>query len=214
MPNRCPDYPDALHTVNDAMRFAESITTFEINKAMLFTPGGGACEVYLVALRGTDKSWDKNDVLGIPACLRAFLNLKNIYFNEVKDAIINTVPCGYSLVLIGHSMGGMILQQIAADKEINEKYIVLNLLTIGSPFVRTFGRKCSFRRVADRADIFPWLGFSVVANIFTHRPVYKSNGYFGNIDGAHTDSYRLSGTWLDYDCFGVYRGGNVIVFSH
>lgn len=212
MPNQLPDYPDALHTLNDAMRFTESRTTFEINKAMLFTPGEEARDIYLVALRGTDESWDKNDVLGIPACLRAFLNLKNIYFNEVKDAIINTVPCGSSLVLVGHSFGGMVLQQISADKEINRKYILLNLLNIGSPFVRTFGRKCPLRRVADRADIFPWLGFSVVANIFTHRPVYKRNGYFGNIQGAHTDSYRTSEAWFDYDCFGIYKGGNVIAF--
>lgn len=206
------DYPDALHTLNDAMHFAESRTTFEINKAMLISPGDEIRDVYLVALRGTDSSWDKNDVLSIPVCLRAFLNLKNIYFNKVKDAIFNTVPCGSSLVLVGHSMGGMILQQIAADKEINKKYLILNLLNIGSPYVITIGRTCPFRRVADRADIFPWLGFSAVANIFTHRPVYKNNGYFGNIEGAHTDSYRLSESWLDYDCFGIYKGGNVIAF--
>lgn len=212
MPNLLPDYPDALHTLNDAMRYAESRKTFEINKTTLFTPGEEAREIYLVALRGTNNSWDKNDVLSIPVCLRTFLNLKSIYFNEVKDAIINTVPCGSSLALVGHSLGGMILQQIAADKEINEKYILLNLLNIGSPYVRTIGRTCPFRRFADRADIFPWLGFSVVANIFTHKPVYKSNGYFGNPLGAHTDSYRMSGAWLDYDCFGIYKGGNVIVF--
>lgn len=214
MPNLIRDYPDALHTLNDAMHFAESRTTFEINKTMLFTPGDEARDVYLVALRGTNSSWDKNDVLSIPVCLRTFLNLKNIYFNEVKEAIINTVPCGASLVLVGHSLGGMILQQISADKEINKKYILLNLLNIGSPFVRTIGRKCSFRRVVDRADIVPWLGFSVVANIFTHKPVFKSNGYFGNPLGAHTDSYRMSRAWLDYDCFGIYKGGNVIVFLH
>lgn len=213
MPDPLPDYPDALHTLSDSMRFASSRASYEINKIMLFTPGCEAREVYLVALRGTDQSWDKNDVLSIPVCLRAFLNLDNIYFNEVKNAILNTVPRGASLVLVGHSLGGMILQQISADKETNEKYILLDLLNIGSPFVRTRGRKCPFRRFAESADIVPWLGFSVAANIITNRPVFKSNGYFGNLLGAHTDSYRSSAAWRDYDCFGIYKGGNVIVLS-
>lgn len=214
MPNPLPVYPDALHTLNDAMHFAESRTSFEINKAALFTRGSEAQEVYLVALRGTNQSWDKNDVLSIPVCLKTFLNLNNIYFNEVKNAIINTVPRGSSLALVGHSLGGMILQQISADKEINEKYILLNLLNIGSPFVKTHGRTCPFRRFVEKTDLIPWLGFSVTANLFTHRPVFKSNGYFGNPLGAHTDAYRLSPSWLDYDCFGIYKGGNVLVLLH
>ena len=206
-----PDYPNALSTLNDAMRFTSTKETFEINKALLYSNDAKAREIYLVALRGTDQSWDKNDVLGIPVCLRSFLNLKNIYFEEVKKAIFDTVPCGSPLVLAGHSLGGMILEQISADKDINDNYLILNLLTIGSPYVKVKGRICPFHRVADKTDIIPWLGFSVAANLFTHKPVFKNNGYFGNPLGAHTDSYRDSESWREYDCFGIYKGGHVIV---
>lgn len=207
-----PEYPNTLQTLNDAMRFTSTKETFGIDKALLYSKDAEAREVYVVSLRGTDQSWDKNDVLGIPVCLRSFLNLKNIYFEAVKKAIFDTVPNGSPLVLAGHSLGGMILQQISADREINEKYLILNLLTIGSPFVKVSGRICPFHRVADKADIIPWLGFSVKANLITHKPVFKNNGYFGNPLGAHTDSYRDSDSWREYDCFGIYKGGHTIVF--
>ena len=212
MSNTFPEYPNALVTLNDAMRYASSRETYEIRKAHLYGGGVDGREIYLVALRGTDQSWDKNDVLGIPVCLRSFLAKPNIYFNKVKNAILTEVPEGASLVLVGHSLGGMILEQISADREINLKYSLVNLLTIGSPYVKVKSRICPFRRVADTFDFIPWLGFSVKANLISERPVYKNNGYFGNPLGAHTDSYRESDSWREYDCFGILNGGHAVVF--
>jgi len=212
MNSSLPSYPEALNTLNDAMRFAASRDTFEIHKGTLYSGNGKSEEVYLVALRGTNQSFDKNDVLGIPVVMKAFFNKGNIYFDVVKKAILDTIPFGSSLILIGHSLGGMILQQISSDREIKARYTLLNLLNIGSPFVKVTGRECPFYRFADKADVIPWLGFSVKANLKTHKPVFKSNGYLGNPLGAHTDSYRQSESWMEYDCFGILRGGHTFVF--
>lgn len=208
-----PAYPQALVSFNDAMRFAASRESFEIKKTVLLENGKESGTVYLVALRGTDSSFDRNDVLGIPVVLKSSLSMNNIYYDIVRKTILETVPEGSSIVLIGHSLGGMIAQQIAADSDINSKFSLINLLTIGSPFVKVKGRSCPLRRFADKADIIPWLFRSLKANLITEKPVFKSNGYFGKPILAHTDSYRESDSWRVYDCFGVLNGGHVLVFE-
>lgn len=208
----CPVYPDALNTFNDAMRFAASRDSYEIKKSILRCQGEAEREIYLVALRGTDRSFDKTDVLSVPVCLRSFLAKDNIYLDAVKKGIFAEIPSGSTLVLIGHSLGGMIAQQVAADSEINAAYTVLHLFNIGSPYVPVKGRKCTFRRAAEKADLIPWLGISIRANLFTEKPVFVGNGYFGRPVAAHTDAYRDSESWSVYDCFGELYGKHSIVF--
>ena len=210
--NSLPSYPEAIKTMNDAMRLASSRESFEIKKATLYVAGNAEKDVYVVAMRGTDRSFDKNDVLGIPVCLKSFIAKTNIYFEKAKDAIFNEIPVTSDIVFIGHSLGGMIAQQLAADVDINIRFNVKNLLTIGSPFVKVKGRICPFYRFADKADFIPWLGTSIVANLVTNKPVFKSNGYFGKPVKAHTDSYRDSDSWREYDCYGVHNGTHALVF--
>ena len=143
----------------------------------------------------------------------AFRAKKNIYFDKVKKDMLAAIPAGASVVMTGHSLGGMVAQQIVADKQMKETFEFLNLLNIGSPFVPLEGRECPLRRFADRADIVPWLGRSFKANLKTEKPVFKSNGYFGKIVKAHTDSYRESASWRVYDAFGELNGGRIIVMQ-
>lgn len=212
-PSFFPPYPATLRCLNDVMRFAASRETFEIHPAVLHTPGEPAREIYFVAMRGTNRSFDKNDVLGIHTCLMAFLSKPNIYFDKVKADMLASIPAGASVAMVGHSLGGMIAQQIVADRQMKETFSFINLLNIGSPYVPLEGRECPFRRFADKADIVPWLGRSIKANLVTEKPVFQSNGYFGKIVGAHTDSYRESDSWRVYDAFGELNGGRVIVMT-
>lgn len=212
-PTSFPAYPASIRCLNDAMRFAASRETFEIHPALLYEPGREAQSVYFVALRGTDQSFDKTDVLGIHACLLAFCAKTNIYFELVKKTMLETIPAGEAVVLTGHSLGGMIAQQITADEELKKTYRFLNLLNIGSPYVPVKGRECPFRRFAERADIIPWLGFSIRANLVTEKPVFKYNGYLGKPVAAHTDAYRESDSWRPYDAFGILNGGRVLVLT-
>lgn len=208
-----PPYPATIRCLNDAMRFAASRENFEIHKSVLYTPGEPEKDIYFVAMRGTNRSFDKNDILGIHTCLMAFLSKPNIYFDKVKKDMLAKIPKGSAVVMTGHSLGGMIAQQIVADKGMKENFDFLNLLNIGSPFVPLEGRECPFHRFADKADIVPWLGRSIKANLKTQKPVFKSNGYFGKIIAAHTDSYRESDSWRVYDPFGELNGGRVIVMT-
>lgn len=206
-------YPAALSTLNDSMAFSSSRGSYEIKASHLYKSGAEPQKVYLVALRGTDRSFDKTDVLGIPVVLKSSLSMENIYFDEVKKGIKENIPAKSDIVLIGHSLGGMIAQQIAADRDINDNYNLKMLVCIGSPFVKTKGRICPMRRFADKADVIPWLFRSIKANLVTEKPIFRSNGYFGKPVLAHTDSYRLSDSWRFFDCLGELNGGHVIVFD-
>lgn len=208
-----PEFPDALKVLNDTMHFASSRESYEIKKVSLHTPGREVRAAYLVAMRGTDRSFDKTDVLGLPVCAKSALAKHNIYFELVKNAMLADIPEGADVLLAGHSLGGMVAQQLAADGDLNRKFNIINLVTIGSPFVPVTGRSCPLRRFADKADFIPWLGKSFKANLVTEKPVFKSNGYFGRVVAAHTDSYRLSDSWREYDSLGIINGGNVIVFE-
>ena len=208
-----PDYPESLKVFNDTMHFISGLENGIVKKAVLYTPGRDEREIYLVAMRGTDRSFDKTDVLGLPVCVKSALAKQNIYYDLIKKKMLAEIPESANVAIAGHSLGGMIAQQLAADAELNKKYNIINLMTIGSPFVKVTGRTCPLRRFADKADFIPWIGFSIKANLVTEKPVFRANGYFGRVVAAHTDSYRNSHSWQEFDCLGVKNGGNVIVFA-
>ena len=211
--NIYPDYPEGLKVFNDTMHFISTLENGIVKKAVLYTPGRDEREIYLVAMRGTDRSFDKTDVLGLPVCVKSALSKQNIYYDLVKKKMLDEIPEGANVAIAGHSLGGMIAQQLAADADLNKKFNIINLMTIGSPFVKVTGRTCPLRRFADKADFIPWIGFSIKANLVTQKPEFRANGYFGRVVAAHTDSYRESDSWREFDCLGVKNGGNVIVFA-
>ena len=92
---------------------------------------------YLVLLRGTtDKpfsiegwfsdgtDWDQN--------FPAFLGIPNWYHKAVLQEILSSVPEGATLHFAGHSQGGMVAQNLAADPHL-KKYHVETVTMFGSP---------------------------------------------------------------------------------
>ena len=201
-----------LETLNDSMRFASSRRIFEIVCAEL-DENGEKREIYLAAMRGTNRSRDPRDPLSLNTCLQAFMGKPSNYLYAVKRAMLATIPQGAPVALAGHSLGGMIAQQLAADETVNANFDLLNALAIGSPFVPVKGRVCPLRRFADKADFIPWLGFSIKANLKSAKPVFESNGYFGKPVLAHTDSYRNAPAWTRYDPFGEPEGGRRLTLT-
>ena len=195
------NYRFVVYNLNDAMRLAESQTTFNIDRALLIDDYDEK-QIFLITLRGTNQSLDKNDPLGIPTVMKAFFAKTNIYYESVKERIFAEIPQGASIVMIGHSLGGMIAQQIAADRTVKKNYKLLNVLAIGSPYVPINGRECPLHRFADKADVIPWLGFSVKANLRTAKPAFAYNGYIGKPVLAHTESYRDRSYWMRFDAMG------------
>ena len=196
-----------IGNINDAYTFISNADPFKIRKAVLSAPGSEDKNVWVIGLRGTNGSMKKTDPLGIPVCIRSGSSRENIFFSLVKEAIKKEIPAGESLVYIGHSLGGMVCQQLGADKELNSTYKTLNVLTLGSPYVLFKGSKCPLHRIAEKADIIPYVcSLAAFGNHFMGNVTYESGGYYFNFLGAHCDSYEKSEVWQKYDCFGIKNG--------
>ena len=165
-------------------------------------------KVYVVGLSGTELV--KNQSTGLLIDLLSGFCLDNDYLKNVVAAINENVPANSNLVLSGHSLGGMIAQQVAADKSIKDGYNVLNTLTFGSPLLAAGSREGTTIRLGDSFDAVPYLSGSLFNNtLWAILGLNRENGgYYKTLDfeGAHCDSYARSDLWGKYDAIGKKNG--------
>lgn len=204
--SRCVD------DVQDAMKLCRSQATFNIYKGTLYTDGSKVGRVYLIALTGSNMRWDKEDMLSMYSCIKAGTAHDNDYLDAVIESAKKRIPKGSRVALIGHSLGGMVAQQFAADKEMKENYEILNVLTMGSPYIPVIGREGDIHRMVDSGDAIPFFSIAGVGNLWMGNFTYKNNGYFGDPDSAHNLSYNNARAWKAYDCFGIKNGTSKIYY--
>lgn len=197
--------------VRDAMTMCRQGDLFSIDKGTLYTNGKRAGRIYLISLTGSDMQWDKDDIKGMYTCIKSGTVRDNPYLDAVIEKALKVIPEGSRIALVGHSLGGMVAQQFAADKTIKEKYEIVNVLTMGSPYIPVKGREGDLHRMADSGDAVPYLSIAGIGNFWKGNFIYKNNGYFGDPDKAHNISYDHAEVWLKYDCFGIENGANKIV---
>ena len=93
-----------------------------ITKAVLKTKSAFSTTsktVYVVCLSGTDLAF--NQSTGVWTDLLSGFEQDNCYIRNVRSAILRAVPKGSNLILAGHSLGGMVAQQAAADYTIKRQ---------------------------------------------------------------------------------------------
>jgi hypothetical protein len=132
-----------------------------ITPARLQRPGQRPNEgrkVYLMGISGTEVL--PNQSTGWITNLKAGFNQGNPGVRNAKEAIYQLVPKGSDLVLAGHSQGGMIAQQLAADPDIKRDYNVVQTVTFGSPLIEWGNREGDVNRIAAKYDPVPRLSFN------------------------------------------------------
>jgi len=163
--------------------------------------------VYLVTLSGTELVFNQSTE-ALTDLLSGF-NLKSAYYYNVVDVIKNNIPRNANLILAGHSLGGMIAQQVAADSTIKARYNVLNTVCFGSPLLAAGFREGTVRRLGDVSDVVPYLS----GNLFVTpaRAILGLNredgGYYFQPLTAHSASYGRTDVWGKYDVTGTKYGG-------
>ena len=203
-----------ISNINDAYTYISDCDPFKIHRAVLTSPWQDDADVWVVGLRGTNGSFNRKDPLSMPVCFRSCCGKDNIFFSLVKNAIKEQIPAGAKVVFIGHSLGGMVCQQLGADKELKNTYKLLNVLTFGSPYVIFKGKKCPLTRMAERADFIPHTcSVALLGNCFFGNIKHESGGYYFKFPGAHCDSYQFSPVWRKYDCFGTENGGRTLIIK-
>ena len=163
--------------------------------------------VYLVTLSGTELVF--NQSTEVLTDLFSGFNLKSAYYYNVVRVVRQNVPYGSNLVIAGHSLGGMIAQQVAADSSIKANYNVLNTVTFGSPLLAAGFREGTVRRLGDVSDPVPLLSSNLfVTPIRAIVGLNREDGhYYGRPITAHNSSYFRTDLWGRYDVTGTRYGG-------
>jgi len=105
----------------------------------------------------------------------------------------------------------MVVQQISARKEIKNNYVILNTVTMGSPYIITSSTKeGTLRRMADGLDPVPYLSIPFLANPFVGN-VSIENSFL--VPYTHTRSYGEGQCWAKYDALGKKNGSAYIVIN-
>ncbi len=170
--------------------------------------------VYVVCLSGTDLAF--NQSTGIGTDLLAGFELDNCYIRNVRSAILEAVPKGANLIIAGHSLGGMVAQQAAADSTIKKNYNVLNTVTYGSPLIEGLSREGTVKRLGDTRDVVPYLSVSTFLNIIWQAAgLNKENGGYSatQIVTAHIESYQRAAVWGAYDVTGTKNGNATLTLD-
>ncbi|MCR4790192.1 MAG: hypothetical protein K5839_03845 [Treponemataceae bacterium] len=169
--------------------------------------------VYLVGLSGTE--FVDGQATGLITDLLSGFCLDNDYVKAIITAITENVPAGSNLVLTGHSLGGMVAQQVAANSTIKDNYNVLNTLTFGSPLLAAGSREGQTIRLGDTGDVVPYLSGSMFNNtLWAILGLNRENGHYGlNLEAAHVQSYAREDLWGKYDAIGKKNGSAKIILD-
>lgn len=166
-------------------------------------------DVYVVCLSGTDMD-AKNQTTGFFTDLLVGFELDNKYIKNIKKAMIENIPYGSKVIVAGHSLGGMVAQQVASDKTLKDCYDIQNTVTFGSPLINGFKREGTVKRLGDTSDPVPYLSVSTFLNvIWQSTGLNKEDGGYKLTDlqfHAHNESYNRADVWGKYDITGT-KGG-------
>lgn len=185
--------------------------------------------VYLVCIAGTEIIGGRPN--NFDACLTTGFNLPNQYEREIKRVIEENIPKGSNLMLTGHSLGGMVAQQVCSDKTLKKDYNILYTVTFGSPCVKgESGYEGTLYRLCDKNDYVTYLSGNFVENFTKNMmegmgmamtstgTVTRDGGYSGTgvlnalahpeLNGPHSAhmSYINEQTWGDVDVCGIPNG--------
>lgn len=169
--------------------------------------------VYLITLSGTE--WVFNQSTEALTDLFSGFNLQNSYYYNVVNIISANVPKGSNLILAGHSLGGMIAQQVAADTTIKRNYNILNTVTFGSPLLSNGSREGTVRRLGDVSDIVPLLSVqTILSPLRALAGLNREDGrYYLQPITAHTECYTRTDVWGKYDVTGTKYGSAKLILD-
>jgi hypothetical protein len=212
----CAGKFSASRTISNAQQLAAAI--FEqyskypncpIGIAQVTSPGG-LRGTYLVLLSGTQFELHQSnnlwtDILSSPG-------LVNEYFAGIQDALYTYVPRNATLIIAGHSLGGMEAQNVAANATIRKFYRIARVITYGSPQTVQQVPPTKYVRFATQPDPVPLLALGTFTNgtqaYWIKNPNQSRDAWQGIVGAinAHLSYPTLAGLAY-FDALGNLCGG-------
>lgn len=167
--------------------------------------------VYWVFLAGTELV--DGQATNVKSDLLAAFEKENDYEKSILNNITKYIPKNSNIVLSGHSLGGMVSQQLAANEELTKNYNIIANITFGSPLVNPYGREGDLKRFIDKQDVVQYLSYSNFAcSDLTKTNVNYSDSSYTNPIDSHMYSYGEEETWKGYDVLGAKDGTSTFTF--
>jgi hypothetical protein len=177
---------------------------------------GQSKDVYVVCLSGTDTSAE-NQTTGWWTDLLSGFEFNNKYVKNIKKVMSENIPAGSDVIVTGHSLGGMVAQQVVSDSTLKKNYNFLNTVTFGSPLINGFTREGTVKRLGDTSDVVPYLSVSTFLNVFWQTlGLNKEDGGYSVLDmqfHAHNESYNRTDVWGAYDVTGTKNGSKTLTLD-
>lgn len=172
---------------------------------------GTTKDVYVVCLSGTDTNVENQSTSWFTDLLSGF-EFDNAYVRNVKKVILENIPAGSNIIVTGHSLGGMVAQQVASEGELKYNYNIINTVTFGSPLINGYKREGEVKRLGDTNDVVPYLSVSTLTHVLWQVfGLNRENGGYGwKVITAHCESYNRDDVWGAYDVTGVKYGGKTL----
>lgn len=202
-----------LTNVNESYKLVRDTELVSVYDATLYADGKTGESVYYIVCKGLDfTEFDPSQPRSYANCIRVALSDENnSYVKTIAKIVKTNIPEGSKLVFVGHSLGGMVIQQAIAREEIKDKYEILYTLSIGSPYILTSGTKeGTLRRMVDRLDPVPYLSIPLLANPCIGGACLETSFQTPLV---HFRSYEKGSCWAKYDALGN-KNGNAYVVLH
>ena len=173
----------------------------------------------------------KEDVLSAMEQSNDYLrNIVKLF--DAKDADGNPViPADKPVIVSGLSLGGMVAQQLLAQKNIMDRFDIHSIICFGAPLLAAEYRTPDTRvvRICDSADQVPYAGRPhlqdmLAQKIFNREPsqlireldaqeVIRRDGGYRTTMMAHSQSYVMNPCWKDLDVLGQVNGTSELVME-
>ncbi len=170
-------------------------------------------KVYVVSLAGLDVfNTIQGGYNGLLDTQLAGQDLPGLYLYRIEQVMKKQIPKGANVFFYGHSLGGMVGQQLAAKKSIRDRYNICYTVCFASPIVGgTKQKEGKVVRFIDESDMVPnstnesqleSLGLFKNDDI-----VIRENGNWGfDVLNAHNQGYAIVDTFKGYDVIGTKKG--------
>jgi len=128
---------------------------------------------FLILLTGTVGGLTANNW---NSAMMSGLGLPSDYQKQIKSIILKDLPDGATVHFAGHSQGGIMANNLSADKDIGNHVNVKSVSTFGAPVSAEpqdgeLGEaKIEYRRFAAEGDIVPLLSKEAAINILSRTP--------------------------------------------